>query len=133
MAGVDSLMKTFEEDAKEISGPRYGRGAGERSQTRFFASCGNALALTLQRLKLSQLRDDLFGSQPLLRHRLSPFQAIFSQFAWSRKGRSGQSRHLRKSGSSALPIPFSQASTSLPHARPNIHFLEKMINMRQRN
>ena len=30
MAGVDSLMKTFEEDAEEICGPRYGCGAGKR-------------------------------------------------------------------------------------------------------
>ena len=30
MAGVDSLMKMFEEDAEEIWGPRYGRGAGKR-------------------------------------------------------------------------------------------------------
>jgi hypothetical protein len=89
MAGVDSLMKAFEEDAEEICGPRYGPGAGKRSQTRFFASCGNALAMALQDLRLPQLRADLLGSQPLIRHRLSPFQAIFSQFAWFRKGRSG--------------------------------------------
>ena len=30
MAGVDSLMKMFEEDAEEICGPRYARGAGKR-------------------------------------------------------------------------------------------------------
>ena len=29
MAGVDSPMKTFEEDAEEICGPRYRRGAGK--------------------------------------------------------------------------------------------------------
>ena len=30
MAGVESLTKMFEEDAEEIRGPRYGRGAGKR-------------------------------------------------------------------------------------------------------
>ena len=30
MAGVESLMKMFEEDAEEICGPRYARGAGKR-------------------------------------------------------------------------------------------------------
>jgi len=30
MAGVESLMKMFEEDAEDICGPRYGRGAGKR-------------------------------------------------------------------------------------------------------
>ena len=30
MAGVESLMKMFEEDAEEICGPRYGRGSGKR-------------------------------------------------------------------------------------------------------
>ena len=37
------------------------------------------LALTLPYLDLSQLRDDLLGSQPRLRYRFSPFQAIFSR------------------------------------------------------
>jgi hypothetical protein len=59
-------------------------------QTNLLAGCRNALALTLRCLDLSQLRDDLLGSQPLLLHRLSPFQAIFSQFAWFRKCRLGQ-------------------------------------------
>jgi putative transposase len=30
MAGVESLMKMFEEDAEKICGPRYGRGSGKR-------------------------------------------------------------------------------------------------------
>ena len=59
-------------------------------QTRILAGCGNALALTLQHLDLPQLGDNLLGSQTLLRLRFSPFQAIFSQFAWFRKCRSGQ-------------------------------------------
>lgn len=63
-------------------------------QTRLLAGCGNTLALTLQDLNLPQLRNDLLGSQPLLRHLLSPFQAIFSHFAWFRECRSGQS-HVR--------------------------------------
>jgi hypothetical protein len=59
------------------------------SQTCFLAGCGNALAVALQHLNLPQLRNDLLGSQPFLRHRFSPFQAIFSQFARFRKCRSG--------------------------------------------
>jgi hypothetical protein len=53
----------------------------------------NTLALALQNLNLTQFRDDLLGSQPLLRHLPSPFQAIFSQFTWFRKCRSGQSHN----------------------------------------
>ena len=59
-------------------------------QTSFLTGCRNALALTLQHLNLPQLRYDLLSSQPLLRRRLAPFQAIFSQFAWFRKCQSGQ-------------------------------------------
>jgi hypothetical protein len=52
MAGVDNVLKTFEEDAKEICGPRYGRGAGKRGQTRLLAGRGNPLVLALQHLGL---------------------------------------------------------------------------------
>jgi hypothetical protein len=59
-------------------------------QTRSPAGYGKALALTLQRLDRPPHCGDLLGSQPLIQHRLSPIQAIFSQFAWLRKCRSGQ-------------------------------------------
>ena len=60
------------------------------SQTCFLAGRGKPLTVSLQHLNLPQLRYDLLSSQPLLRRRLAPFQAIFSQFAWFRKHRSGQ-------------------------------------------
>ena len=64
-----------------------GRKAG---QPNYFADRRNALALTLQHSDVSQLRDDLLGTEHLVRHRLFPFQAIFSHFAWFRKCQSGQ-------------------------------------------
>ena len=64
-----------------------GRKAG---QPNYVAGRRNALALALQHLDLSQLPDDLLGSESLVRHRLFPFQTIFSHFAWFRKYRSGQ-------------------------------------------
>jgi hypothetical protein len=56
-----------------------------RERTGSLAGRRNALVLTLQHLDLPKLRDDRLGSPRLLRHRLSPFQAIFFQFAWFRK------------------------------------------------
>ena len=56
-------------------------------------------SFAMQYLNLPQLCDDLLSSQPLLRHLPSPFQAIFTQFTWFRKCRSGQPDGVRNFGS----------------------------------